>query len=85
MEILTLSVIMGAILGLLVVDIKQRISDRSRLLEAETKATEAAKVLSDLHNKQIDQLKAINDKVNAHEMLIKTNTMSDNNRVIKRF
>lgn len=77
--------ITGIFTGILLWDLRTRSQDRKALKKATAEAEKAAQALSELHNKQISQLKAISDKVDGHEMFLKTAAQTTNNNVMKRF
>lgn len=84
MEVLVLALSQGVIMGIIAYDMAQRAKDKKDLLKARQDATEASQKLSELHNKTTMQIQAISDKVNAHEMFLKT-AQPTNNNVMKRF
>ena len=85
MEILLIALVLGLSIGLQIADIKQRANDRAKLLESQVEAEKAAKALSDLHNSNIELIKDLTNKVNSHEMLIKTSAGHINNPLGKKF
>lgn len=84
MEVLILALSQGILMGIIAYDFAQRSKDKKALLKARKEATEASQKLSELHNKTTMQIQAISDKVNAHEMFLKT-AQTTNNNVMKRF
>jgi len=75
----------GLITGLLVTDYRQRKADRHSVLKLSGEAAEAALKLSELHNKQVEQIKQIYDKVNAHEIYIKSSAVTNATTGMRKF
>lgn len=73
-----------AALSILLFDLKQRAKDRRELDQSREEAKKAAAALSELHNKQVEQLTQLASKVSAHEMLLRS-TQAPNNNAMKRF
>lgn len=84
-ELILIALIQGIIIGILSLDAYQRSQDRKGLREAKAEAEKASKALADLHNKQVEQLKSIADKVSSHDLMIKAVTQAPNNNAMKRF
>jgi hypothetical protein len=80
-----LAVMIGINTGIMLLDGAQRRRDRKELKLARAEADKAAKALSDLHNKQVEHLKSISEKVSSHDMMIKAVTQAPNNNAMKRF
>lgn len=77
-----LEIVVGTLLGLVGFDMAQRITDRKRLREAEQAARDSTKALQELHNTNVEAMKTLTDRVNAHEMMLKAPSQGT---TLKRF